>query len=431
MAFVTPVSDGSTIVNYKNRDDHLLVNRLNARSIETIKGLVIDQQLNHVTESLTNKGTIWVKSATVAGNPNSLWYTDNADVNHPIVGSAIPTLTGLTVGTNVGLGVGALVAPTFSGTGDTGIGANALAANTTGTDDTATGNGALAANTTGANNTADGFNALNANVTGSSNTAMGAGALPLSTVSSNTAVGAAAGPLVSNGGFNSLLGAGVAPLLTTGPSNVVIGNAAAPALTTGSSNVLVGSSAGSVLATGSNNTALGTGTIINGAALTNASAIGNGASVGASNYMVFGNGTATGQVVAAAFTGPTTAIGSQNAITNATGTSALTAANVSVGVFTATGAGTYTITLDSTINLINELFGGVAGTATAPLGSIFRLTCNNSATGAITLAAGDTGTIFSPAGAALTGAGTGTTPVGRTYFIRLNAASGVGALVIA
>jgi endosialidase-like protein len=97
---------------------------------------------------------------------------------------------------------------TMIGSGNTGIGFEALGGNTEGNFNTATGDDALANNNTGAFNTASGFVALLKNNGGSGNTAIGVSALFNNTIGfENIAVGHAAG-------VN----------LTTGDSNIDIGN---------------------------------------------------------------------------------------------------------------------------------------------------------------------------------------------------------------
>jgi hypothetical protein len=73
---------------------------------------------------------------------------------------------------------------------NTGVGFNALNANTEGFQNTATGMNALSSNTTGISNTATGMDALSSNTTGGSNTATGRLALQTNTTgTNNTAIG--------------------------------------------------------------------------------------------------------------------------------------------------------------------------------------------------------------------------------------------------
>lgn len=123
---------------------------------------------------------------------------------------------------------------------------------------------------------------------------------------------------------------------------------------------------------------------------------------------------------------PQLTLGLQNGITNITGVATpLTIENISTGVITASSA-TVGITgvLPSTASIINAFFGGVGGSATVPLGSIWKLTLNNSATdaGGVALVAGDGSTIFSPNNP-FTAAGSATGVTTRIYHFRLITAS--------
>ena len=98
---------------------------------------------------------------------------------------------------NTALGVDALAANT-TGFSNTALGANALASNTEGVTNTALGFSALRSNTTGGDNTATGQGALASNTTGSDNTALGVGALASNTTGNgNIAIGIAAGNFVT------------------------------------------------------------------------------------------------------------------------------------------------------------------------------------------------------------------------------------------
>lgn len=258
----------------------------------------------------------------------------------------------------------------------------AIPAITNSTTNTGYGAGALASiSATGANNSAFGYQALNAITTGARSTAVGSQALLLCTGNDNTGVG-----------YNSLA-----------------------AVTTGTGNVALGSGSGATVATGTNNTAVGFSTSI-GAAVSNSIALGNGAASTVSNNAVIGNGTVAAPVKLNA-TGPITYIGSQNSITSFAANGTATAANLSTGFIVGTGAG-ITVTLDTTANIINALFAGSAGTATAPLGSIFPVTFLNTAAGTLTLAAGDGSTTFSII-APVIAAGTAANPTQRTVCVRL------------
>ena len=107
---------------------------------------------------------------------------------------------------NVFLGPGA-GNTTMAGSGNTGIGFDALASNTDGNFNTATGDDALANNSDGSFNTAAGFAALLKNNGGAGNTAIGVSALFNNTIGfENIAVGHAAGLNLTTGDFNIDIG---------------------------------------------------------------------------------------------------------------------------------------------------------------------------------------------------------------------------------
>ena len=96
---------------------------------------------------------------------------------------------------------------TMAGSGNTGIGFEAIGSNTDGNFNTATGDDALANNNTGSFNTANGFAALLKNNGGSGNTAIGVSALFSNTIGfENIAVGHAAGLNLTTGDNNIEIG---------------------------------------------------------------------------------------------------------------------------------------------------------------------------------------------------------------------------------
>ena len=132
-------------------------------------------------------------------------------------------------GTNLAVGVGALVSDIAGGSFNTAAGNLALQSNTTGEFNTATGNSALQFNTTGPHNTADGTTALVFNTTGGDNTAMGYAALASNLVGSgDTAVGFQALNL-SKGKSNTALGSQACLHVTTGSNVMCLGAVAGPA----------------------------------------------------------------------------------------------------------------------------------------------------------------------------------------------------------
>jgi len=197
------------------------------------------------------------------------------------------------------LGLGAGTSTSATGLNNTGIGYQALQANTTGDYNNAIGYQALFSNTTGYSNNALGDSALYNNVSGFSNTAIGQGAL-LSNISGdyNTAVGDAAlsstigsgntavgvSALYSNttGAYNTSFGSNVLSNNTTGYENIAIGGYAAnpdgatlDTLTTGAQNIALGAAAGQNLTTGSGNIAIGWNALLPSATVDRQLSIGN------------------------------------------------------------------------------------------------------------------------------------------------------------
>ena len=103
---------------------------------------------------------------------------------------------------------------TTTGVSNTGIGSNALGANTTGGSNSAVGQACLQSNTTGIRNTAIGGNALSSVTTSDTNTGLGftAGSA-ITTGANNTCLGYQSGGSASPSGN-----------ITTGSNNVVLGN---------------------------------------------------------------------------------------------------------------------------------------------------------------------------------------------------------------
>jgi hypothetical protein len=185
---------------------------------------------------------------------------------------------------NTGIGTNALTANT-SGTNNTAIGFNAMNATTTGIFNTATGSGALAGNTQGARNTAGGAFSLAGNTLGTDNTALGAYSLQANTTGiNNVAIGLralASSTGTSNGvavgyesqgnvvvpdvlltnsntsvGYQSLKGSST-PASNIGNNNTAIGYQAMTAYTSANYNVAVGYSAMLGTIDGVMNTAVG------------------------------------------------------------------------------------------------------------------------------------------------------------------------------
>lgn len=140
---------------------------------------------------------------------------------------------------------------------NTAIGSSTLVLNTTGFGNTATGALALNLNLMGSRNTADGALALLGNATGSANTAVGYAALWSNTYSGNTAVGALALSASIDGASNTALGYAALVGNVSGDGNVAAGHRALQLNETGSDNVAIGQSALSEGTTGSDNVAVG------------------------------------------------------------------------------------------------------------------------------------------------------------------------------
>jgi hypothetical protein len=349
------------------------------------------------------------------------------------------------------------------------VGTSSLNSNTTGADNVAIGPAALYGNTIGSSNIAIGINSLSSCVDGGNNISIGTGTLggltngsgviaigdgALSTANgdNNICVGTSCGAFLSgntctafgyqalqqstvnnlcafgdnalkvstSGTFNCAFGSSALIANSTGNNNSVFGSGSGVNLTTGSGNTFVGEASGLGSITGSNNTCVGLSANVNGAALTNSTCLGNNATATSSNTMVFGNGT-VGSSLNNTFTGPITTIGKQNAVTNFIASGTILTANLSTGIITATGAGGYTLTLDSTSNIIAGIFPG-----NTPLGSIFKLGVSNGSTGSITINSGDGSTTFS-LGIPVMTAGTAVNPTFRILYLRLSAS---GAIVI-
>jgi hypothetical protein len=143
-----------------------------------------------------------------------------------------------------------------TGTWNTAIGVDSLAALTSGHSNTGLGYASLLSCTTGTSNTALGTFSQIATTTGSVNTSVGAGSLPSNTTGvANTAVGVGAMSQNTIGGNNVAVGLN-ALFRSTGDSNTAVGTNAL-AGTTGTKNIALGLSAGSLIASGSNNIDIG------------------------------------------------------------------------------------------------------------------------------------------------------------------------------
>jgi hypothetical protein len=146
-----------------------------------------------------------------------------------------------------------------AGLNNTGVGLNALSANTTGFYNVATGSGALYSNTSGSYNVATGVNVLYFNTTGYFNTANGYAALYNNTTGEgNTANGYEALVFNTTGSWNTANGLEALYSNTTGNNNVATGGYALLSNTTGNYNTANGEAALYSNTTGNDNTANGT-----------------------------------------------------------------------------------------------------------------------------------------------------------------------------
>ena len=142
---------------------------------------------------------------------------------------------------------------------NTGIGAVALASNTTGYQNTALGMYSLYNNETGFSNTAIGYMSIYENIYGSYNVGVGDGALESMEGSWNVAVGYETVNYNSRSFANTALGyrAGKGGTGASNASSTWVGYQAGVAIKTGSKNMALGYKAGDALTTGSGNIIIG------------------------------------------------------------------------------------------------------------------------------------------------------------------------------
>lgn len=156
-------------------------------------------------------GTTGTFSSTVtAGNLSALRLdvsTSAGSVSIPNIIVGTGAMTGVQSGNggNTALGSNALASNT-TGWWNLGIGRDALKSNTIGDRNMAMGTAAMTSNTTGSYNAAIGANALGANTTGLSNTAIGFKALEQTAGNYNTAIGSSTGRVNTNGSNNLFIG---------------------------------------------------------------------------------------------------------------------------------------------------------------------------------------------------------------------------------
>jgi endosialidase-like protein len=283
-------------------------------------------------------GSVSAANLTATGTATAATVTGgavNATTSFDLGGTPFAFGSGTGGNKNAYFGFAGNMNSTNTGRSNTGVGVQALQANTTGRYNAATGQFALGDNTTGNFNTASGSGALDVNTTGSFNTATGFNALGV-----NCEAARCSG--------------------TEGSYNTAVGYSALTANSTGSYNTSLGYDAGSDSAqTG----------------LTNATAIGAYADVAKSNSLVLGsisgvNGAPAGTFVGIGTTAPNsllTAVGSE---TSANGFgAALQVSNSAAGggnwyfragaTGTSTPAGGFSIADDDTYALEIEANGNV------------------------------------------------------------------------
>jgi len=237
---------------------------------------------------------------------------------------------------NMAIGNGVL--PTSYGVGNTGIGYQALNANTSGTNNFALAYQALTANTTGSFNVAMGSSALNTNTTSSDNIAIGALSMPNGRGGDNVAIGyTALASLTSSSNSNVGIGTRALNANTSASQNHAIGYDALFNITTGSDNVAIGTYAGAYVnagtvtanTTGNQSVLIGTRAenLSNGD--TNEIAIGYQVTGNGSNTVTIGNASVTNNYFKGAINVPHM-VGSSSAPTIAAGTGAGTSPTVSV-----------------------------------------------------------------------------------------------------
>jgi len=249
---------------------------------------------------VTANGNLYGRSLQIKAYPNNgqTIYTQAAvitpfitvlDSNNVELMVARASKGSSTATQSLGIGAGALAKQTTadantafgaalqlvtSGNNNTAVGNTTLAQNVTGADNTAVGKGALGTYTgssntavgvdalaftqgSGIQNTAVGYRTLRANLTGQSNTGMGFAALEASTGSENTAFGMSALRANTSGNENMAIGSFALRQNTTGTSNSAFGNHSLISNTTGNGNTGLGAFSGDSITTGKYNFAGG------------------------------------------------------------------------------------------------------------------------------------------------------------------------------
>ncbi|MDR2953588.1 MAG: hypothetical protein LBV43_00730 [Prevotella sp.] len=215
------------------------VNKTRAGYISNIDGFTNYTAFGYKALSAGNTGEANVafgyqallNNTSGAGNTaigmNALAANKGGGDNTAVGNRALANSTGIG---NTAVGSASMMANGMTGSGNVGVGQNALQFVTGGGDNTATGTNALQNTTTGVANAAFGNNALVNNVSGSTNTAVGTGSLILYGKNSapagqnNTAVGKGAGSRQTAGSNNIFLGVETQLPDTIGSNQMNIGN---------------------------------------------------------------------------------------------------------------------------------------------------------------------------------------------------------------
>jgi hypothetical protein len=150
-----------------------------------------------------------------------------------------------------GIGYQALKANT-SGLDNTGVGYQALSATTTGASNTGIGSQALKLNTYGVANSACGYLSLGSNTTGSNNSGFGSSSLQSNTTgNNNTGIGRQALSANTAGINNTSVGYQSLIANVSGGNNTAVGTLSLFGITTGASNTAIGRNSGRFIADGS------------------------------------------------------------------------------------------------------------------------------------------------------------------------------------
>lgn len=260
-----PVARGGTGLGTTPTNGQLLIGNGTGYTLGTLTGtanqVVVTNSAGGVTLSLPQSIAV-TSTPTFGGMTLTGGLTGTTGTFSGAVTAATLSAARLNVGTSVGVGTsnlivgnGAMSGVQSGNGGNTALGTNALASNSTGYYNIAVGEMALVANTTGDTNISIGYQSMYDNTSGHQNVAMGYLAL-----SSNTG----------------------------GIANNAIGYVALGSNTTGYDNIAFGVLAGISNSTGYSNTFLGARTNATSGALTYASAIGAESAVSTSNTLVLG-----------------------------------------------------------------------------------------------------------------------------------------------